>query len=56
MDKINRIYLTVIHEDIKGDTFFPELSDEWQEIERKDCAPDEKNQYHYSFLRMERVA
>ncbi len=54
MDKVNRIYLTVIHEDIDGDTFFPELGEEWHEVERKDCTPDEKNQYHYSFLILER--
>ena len=50
------IYLTRIHEDFEGDTFFPELTAaEWREVERTDCEPDAKNPHRYSFLRLDRV-
>jgi len=50
------IYLTRIHEDFEGDTFFPELkAAEWREVERSDCAPDEDNPHRYSFVRLDRV-
>jgi dihydrofolate reductase len=33
----NRMYLTYIHADIEGDTFFPDFKqEEWQEISRED--------------------
>lgn len=32
----NRIYLTRVHQSPDGDAFFPELDDEWKEIERAD--------------------
>jgi dihydrofolate reductase len=50
------IYLTRIHEDFEGDTYFPELNaGEWREVERTDCMPDENNPYRYSFVLLERV-
>lgn len=50
------IYLTRIHEDFEGDTFFPELVDsEWREVERTDCKADAKNPHRYSFVRLDRV-
>jgi len=50
------IYLTRIHEDFEGDTFFPELNAaEWREVERTDCEPDENNPHRYSFVRLDRV-
>ena len=50
------IYMTLIHEEIDGDTFFPELEgDEWLEVERADFEPDEDNPYEYSFIILERV-
>lgn len=46
-----RIYLTLIHQDIAGDTVFPEIiRADWQEIERIDHNPDPQNPYHYSFI------
>ncbi|QTE39456.1 dihydrofolate reductase [Mucilaginibacter gossypii] len=51
----NRIYLTIVDQDFEGDTFFPELNpDEWQEKDREDFEPDEKNKYKYSFITLER--
>lgn len=43
-----RIYLTIVHRTIDGDTFFPELDkEEWQETGREDHP-------EYSFVTMER--
>lgn len=50
-----RLYLTFIHQDFEGDTYFPEFNiNEWKEIKRIDCEPDEKNPYSYSFVVLER--
>jgi dihydrofolate reductase len=51
----DRIYLTIVDQDFEGDTFFPELNpDEWQEKDREDFEPDEKNKYKYSFITLVR--
>jgi dihydrofolate reductase len=50
------IYLTRIHQDFEGDTFFPELDEaEWQEVERVDCDADDRNPHAYSFIRLDRA-
>ncbi len=51
---VDRIYLTKIHHNFDGDTFFPELNSEWKEINRQDCFSDEKNKYDYSFIVLEK--
>ena len=51
---IDRIYLTRIHHTFDGDTFFPNLSEDWKVIAREDCKADEKNKYDYSFLVLEK--
>jgi dihydrofolate reductase len=53
-----RMYVTQVHADVEGDTFFPEFDDvnEWQLIDREDFEADEKNDYPFSFLTYERVA
>ncbi|MBI2050071.1 MAG: type 3 dihydrofolate reductase [Candidatus Staskawiczbacteria bacterium] len=51
----NRLYLTYIHQNFEGDTYFPEFDmKEWKEIKRTDYQPDEKNHYSYSFLVLEK--
>ena len=46
----DRIYLTRIHADIKGDAFFPEINEaEWELTGVKDFKADEKNKYDMSF-------
>ena len=51
----NMLYLTYIHQNFEGDTFFPEFNmQEWKEIKREDHQPDEKNLYPYSFVVLER--
>ena len=56
LPKADRLYLTLVHAAFEGDARFPELDEcEWREVERTDCAPDEKNPWPYSFIRLERV-
>jgi len=51
----DRLYLTFIHHDFEGDTYFPEFNiNDWKEIKRTDCEPDEKNPYSYSFVVLEK--
>ena len=56
LPRADRIYLTLVHAEFVGDAFFPELAaGEWREAERTDRAPDEKNRWPYSFVRLERI-
>ena len=56
LGKVSRLYLTEVDTEIEGDTFFPEFDrDEWKEISRKDFKADEKNEFDYSFVILERV-
>ena len=51
----DRIYLTIVHQDFDGDSFFPKIDKaEWREVSREDHQPDEKNHLPYSFITLER--
>lgn len=51
----DRIYLTIVHHEFDGDTFFPELDlSEWQEKERKFHNPDERHLYPFTILILEK--
>ncbi len=55
LPKANKLYLTLVHADLEGDTWFAEwYSDEWQQISREDHPEDDKNEYPYSFIVYER--
>lgn len=51
----DRLYLTIIDAQIEGDTSFPkyELGD-YNQIEKSEYVPDEKNCYHLTFLTLEK--
>ena len=52
----NRMYVTRIHAEFEGDTYFTKVNwDEWREIARESHEPDGKNPYPYTFLTYERV-
>ena len=56
LDKARRIYLTEVHADLEGDTYFPKYDKEqWKEIERLDFKSDEKNEHDYSFVILEKT-
>ena len=52
----DRLYITHVYADVKGDAFFPAVSwNEWQEVQREDHKADpvgeaQKNPYDYSFV------
>jgi dihydrofolate reductase len=52
----DRIYLTIVHKEFDGDSFFPEINlNDWKEVAREDHEPDEKNSLPYSFITYEKV-
>ena len=57
LHRADRMYLTRIHAEPEGDTWFPEFDDvnEWHLVDREDFEPDEKNVFAYSFLTYERT-
>ena len=56
LDKADTLYVTLVHAQIEGDAWFPEIDFSlWQEKERHDYDSDEKNPYPYSFIIMQRA-
>jgi dihydrofolate reductase len=54
MPLLDRIYLTQVDADIKGDKFFKFDTSKWHQVSRQPHPADAKNQYAYSFLVLER--
>jgi dihydrofolate reductase len=54
MDEADIIYLTIIYEDFAGDTYFPELDENWSITARKKGIKNDKNPYDYEFLTYEK--
>ena len=55
LERTDRIYLTEVHADVKGDTRFPSFDrSAWEEVSRQDFRADEKNEYDYSFVVLKR--
>jgi len=51
----DRVYLTQVDVEVKGDVFFPELDAEtWQLVSSEPHKPDAKNEYAYTFNVFER--
>lgn len=50
LGRVDCLYLTLVHENIQGDAWFPELDlQTWQEVFSESHKADEKNPHHYSF-------
>ncbi len=58
LPKADRLYLTFIDADVKGDTFFPKYDEKayWREIAREHREADERNAYALDFVTLERVS
>ena len=56
LHRADRMYITRIHAEPEGDTYFPEFDDvnEWKLIDSEHFEADAKNAYPYSFLTYER--
>jgi dihydrofolate reductase len=53
---VQRLYLTLVHADISGDTHFPMIdAADWMEVSRVYHAPDERHAHGFSFVVLERV-
>ncbi len=54
--KADRLYLTLVHTEIEGDAWFPEVDfSQWTEISREEHEADEKNEFNYSFIIFDRI-
>lgn len=48
---IDRMYVTLVHADVDGDAWFPEVDwNQWEELGREDFSASENNPYDYSFV------
>lgn len=53
----DRIYLTRVHSNVDGDTFFPSLSeDEWRIVSSEPLPPTDERPYAISFQTLERIS
>ncbi|MCH8302417.1 MAG: dihydrofolate reductase [Proteobacteria bacterium] len=53
----DRIYLTRVHAEINGDTFFPEINeDEWQIVSSEPLPPTDERLFSISFQTLERIS
>ncbi|TGD75764.1 dihydrofolate reductase [Mangrovimicrobium sediminis] len=56
LPQAQRIYLTRVQVEVRGDARFPALdAGEWREVSREDHAADDKNPTGYSFIVLDRV-
>ncbi len=56
VDFWDRLYITEVQIDVKGDTFFPTIQlEDWMLKSEVHNEPDEKNPYHYTFKVYERL-
>jgi dihydrofolate reductase len=55
LPRADRLYLTLVDAELEGDTRFPEFDRAlWREVSRESHPADERNQYPYTFLVLER--
>lgn len=53
-DLVHRVYLTRVHTEIEGDTFFEDLDDSWNEVYSNMHPSDEKHPFAFTFQTFER--
>lgn len=52
----DELYITEVHHEFDGDTFFPEIDEEmYEEVSREHHNKDEKHPYAYSFVKYVRI-
>lgn len=55
LPQAHRMHLTRVHARFEGDTYFPAWQAQaWEERQRQDHAPDERNPHAYSFIELVR--
>ncbi|WP_309570477.1 dihydrofolate reductase [Deinococcus sp.] len=55
LPQVTCVELTLVHSDIAGDTYFPELPGNWRETARRERPADERNPHDLSFLTLNRA-
>lgn len=56
INRADRLYVTEVHADIHGDTFFPKIDSMiWTEVAREKHTSDDSNQYDYDFVTLNRT-
>ncbi len=51
----SKLFITEVHAEIEGDIFFPDYDKGlWKELERENFQADQRNDYDYSFVVLER--
>ena len=51
LDKVDKMYITWVHDNFAADTFFPQFDlENWIEISREDYKADDKNPHDYCFV------
>jgi dihydrofolate reductase len=54
--RANKLYITEVHQDFKGDTLFPVIDKSiWEETSREDRKVDENNSIPYSFVEYKKI-
>lgn len=54
-ERANKIYMTRVHAELEGDTYFPVIEkDDWKLVSNVDNPADEKHKYAFSFQLWER--
>jgi len=57
LDRADCLYLTQVRADVEGDAWFPEFDvTQWREVEREPHLRDDKNEFDFEFVVLERVA
>lgn len=55
LPQATRLYMTLVHTQLQGDAYFPDLDlEQWKLLEQQDHQQDEKHAYDYSFYRYQR--
>ena len=54
MGLASKLYLTKVYHSYEGDTFFPEVGEEWGEVSREDFERGDKFEHPFSFIVYER--
>jgi dihydrofolate reductase len=56
MPFVKRLELTIVHHDFQGDTKFPDIDmDAFMEVEKEFHPADEKHEYDFTFLKLDRI-
>lgn len=56
LPRADRIYLTEVDAEVRGDTFFPEIDPaEWRESERVEHGRDERHPFAFRFITLDRA-